>query len=195
MAVSPPGGRAHFPAPPPSPIGTGRRSCVTNDDVLTEFLEHSLRVPDLVLPDRIFPRQISLQSPPTIDLRSLMEPPGRDEALSRIFESFAGIGCFQLTNHGISPDWIRSASDAAAGIFKVSSEKKALASRSPENPYGFDEIHGEDDDGELGEEFVWSRNESLKADMEGIWPLGYSHFRCNRNLVLPKKNKKKKNKI
>ncbi|XP_057977423.1 flavanone 3-dioxygenase 2 [Malania oleifera] len=162
-----------FRAPPPSPIASGRRSCVTNDDVLTEFLEQSLRVPDLILPDRVFPRQRSAETPPKIDLESLESP--ENDSVSSILESVSIIGCFQLINHGIPQDLIRSVSAASAGIFRVPPEKKKTVSRSPENPYGFEEIHG-DEEGEESEEFVWGRDEGLKLEMEGIWPMGYSNF-------------------
>ncbi|KAK9281150.1 hypothetical protein L1049_004044 [Liquidambar formosana] len=164
-----------FRAPPPSPIASGRRSCVANDEVLTEFLEHSLRVPDLILPDRIFPREKSVETPPKIDFQSLNDDPENDSVVAKILESIAGIGCFQLVNHGIPSDLIRSVSIAAGGIFQVPPEKKVAVSRSPEKLYGFEEAHGEEED-EMSEEFVWCRDEGLKIEMEGIWPVGYSNF-------------------
>ncbi|GFQ01453.1 beta-galactosidase 14 [Phtheirospermum japonicum] len=42
-----------FRAPPPSLVAPGRRSLFANDDVLTEYLEQSLKVPNLILPERI----------------------------------------------------------------------------------------------------------------------------------------------
>lgn len=64
---------------------------------------------------------------------------------------------------------------AAAGIFRLSPEKKAALSRLPDKPYGFEEVHDEDED-EMSAEFVWCRHQGLKLLMEGIWPLGYSNF-------------------
>ncbi|KAA8540361.1 hypothetical protein F0562_024720 [Nyssa sinensis] len=177
MAISPESLRENpidFRAPPPSPIAGGRRSSVTNDDVLTDFLEHSLRVPDLILPDRVFPRQKSIQSPPEIDFQSLNSLENND-SITKILDSTARIGCFQLVNHGIPHDLIVSVASAGAGIFQISPEKKAIVSRSPEKPYGFEEFRGEEES-EMSEEFVWYRNEGLKLEMEGIWPLGYSCF-------------------
>ncbi|XAR67680.1 Aminocyclopropanecarboxylate oxidase [Bertholletia excelsa] len=164
-----------FRAPPPSPIASGRRSSVANDDVLTDFLEHSLRVPDLILPDRVFPRQKSIESPPAIDFRSIESPETEDITVATILDSIAQIGCFQLVNHGITREQIRSATAAGAGIFNLPPEKKVRVSTSPEKPYGFEEFQGETDR-ETSEEFVWSRDEGLKREMEGIWPLGYSNF-------------------
>lgn len=178
MAVSPeslPEKPLDFRAPPPSPITSGRRSCVTNDDVLTEFLEHSLRVPDLILPDKVFPRQKFIENPPRIDFQSLKSM--QSDAVSKLLDSIATIGCFQLVNYGVPTEFINSTMATAAGVFGVSSEERAVVTRSPEKPYGFEEVHGEEEESEFSEEFVWSRDESLKQEMEGIWPLGYSKFR------------------
>ncbi|GLU22292.1 hypothetical protein SLE2022_383800 [Rubroshorea leprosula] len=162
-----------FRAPPPSPIASGRRSCVTNDDVLSDFLEHSLRVPDLILPDKVFPKQKFFESPPTVDFRLLESR--EIESVSKILDSVPRIGCFQLVNYGIPVEVIRSALAAATGIFKVPREKRPAVTRSPERPYGFEEVHGEDEN-ELSEEFVWCRGGALKLEMEGIWPIGYPNF-------------------
>lgn len=168
--------RLDFRAPPPSPIATGRRSSVTNDDVLAEFLEHSLRVPDLILPDRVFPRQRSVDAPPKIDFQTLDSK--EIDSVARILESFSGTGCFQLVNHGIPCKLIRSVTAAAAGVFRIPPEKKAAVSRSQDRIYGFEEIHEEEEEIEINsEEFVWCRDENLKLEMEGIWPLAYSNFR------------------
>ncbi|KAM5579168.1 1-aminocyclopropane-1-carboxylate oxidase 4 [Rosa sericea] len=165
-----------FRAPPPSPVASGRRSSLTNDDVITEFLQHSLNVPDLILPDKFFPKQKSVENPPTIDFEALCSDHYDDASVAKIVESIARIGCFQLVNHGISSDFVRSVQAEATGIFQVPSEKRADITRSPEKPYGFEEVHGEEADTELSEEFVWCREQGLKLAMEGIWPIGYSNF-------------------
>jgi hypothetical protein len=180
MAISPesmPENPIDFRAPPPSPIASGRRSSVTNDEVLTEFLEHSLRVPDLILPDKIFPRQKIVETPPRIDCQSLIS--GESDSVLRMLDSIARIGCFQLVNFGIPSEFIRLVSVTAAGIFQLPPEKKEAVSRSLERPYGFEEVHGDhqEAESEVSEEFVWCKDESLKLDMEGIWPTGYSNFR------------------
>ncbi|XP_030525592.2 flavanone 3-dioxygenase 2 [Rhodamnia argentea] len=180
MGVSPESGRERpvdFRAPPPSPVASGRRSCVTNDDVLTEFLESSLRVPDLILPDKIFPKQKFIEDPSRIDFGSLGAP-GSD-AVSRALDSVARVGCFQLVNHGIGRKFSLGAMEAAAGIFLVPPEKRAAAMRSPEKPYGFEEVHSggeEEESSELAEEFVWCREEGLESEMQRMWPVGYSNF-------------------
>lgn len=166
-----------FRAPPPSPVASGRRSSLTNDDVITEFLQHSLNVPNLILPDKFFPKQKSVEDPPTIDFEALCSDHYDDATVTNIMESIARIGCFQLVNHGISSDFVRSVQTQATGIFQVPPEKRASIARSPEKPYGFEEVHGEEADTELSEEFVWCREQGLKLAMEGIWPIAYSNFR------------------
>lgn len=165
-----------FRAPPPSPVASGRRSSFTNEDVLSEFLENSLKVPDLILPDRIFPRQKTLQDPPKLDFECLASLD--NESISKFIDSVSRTGCFEVFNHGVPLDLIKSALAAGAGIFRISPEKRKAGIRSLERPYGFEEFHGDEEkEKEINEEFVWCRDESLKMDMEGIWPLGYSNFR------------------
>ncbi|KAI4329207.1 hypothetical protein L6164_021497 [Bauhinia variegata] len=168
-----------FRAPPPSPIASGRRSSVTNDQVLTEFLESSLRVPDLILPDKLFPKHKNLETPPLVDYESLSLH--EDGALCDVvLDSIARMGCFQLLNHGIPPELMRSAAEAAKGVFLVPPEKRGAVMRSLEKPYGFEEYHAhaeeEEEVNELNQEFVWCRDEHLSFKMEGIWPIGYSNF-------------------
>ncbi|XP_047328973.1 jasmonate-induced oxygenase 1 [Impatiens glandulifera] len=160
-----------FRAPPPSPIASGRRSSVTNEETLTQYLENSLRVPDLTLPDRVFPRQKSTGDPPVIDFESF-----DDISLLDLSDTLIQIGCFQIVNHGISPELRRSVSVAAEGIFDIPSEGKETMLKSPEKAYGFEEFHGEVERETSTEEFVWCKDEILKMEMVGIWPVGYSNF-------------------
>ncbi|KAG5016227.1 hypothetical protein JHK85_022363 [Glycine max] len=164
-----------FRAPPPSPVASGRSSTVTNDDVLTEFLEASLRVPDLVLPDKIFPKQNHLEAPPEVDFVSLCFH--CDDALRDIVsDSLARIGCFQLLNHGIPLQLMTAVAEAAAGIFQVPPANRVSATRSPEKPWGFEEYHAGEEEGDGSEEFVWCNDHELKSKMDGIWPIGYPNF-------------------
>ncbi|KAI3684223.1 hypothetical protein L6452_33444 [Arctium lappa] len=165
-----------FRAPPPSPVASGRRSSVANDEILTEFLHRSLRVPDLVLPDRVFPRQNSkIQKLPKLDFE-VVKVSGLSEGqdFGEIVEVIAQTGCFELVNHGISEQILSSVSDSGAGVFRLSPDKKSVVSRSAERLYGFVEFHG--DEKELSEEFVWCRDDSLKSEMEEVWPIQYSNF-------------------
>ncbi|MED6144423.1 hypothetical protein PIB30_015639 [Stylosanthes scabra] len=179
-----------FRAPPPSPVAPGRRSSVTNDEVLTEFLESSLRVPDLVLPDKFFPKHKLLETPPKIDFVSLCFH--RDEAqCDAVSDAMAKIGCFQLVNHGISRELVASAAEAAiTGVFGVPPMKREALMRSPEKPWGYEEYHGgereeeEEEGSEMCEEFVWCREEELKLKMEGISPIGYPNFSKNMEKLM-----------
>ncbi|KAK9069737.1 hypothetical protein SSX86_010131 [Deinandra increscens subsp. villosa] len=161
-----------FRAPPPSPVASGRRSSVANDEILTEFLHRSLHVPDLVLPDRVFPRQNSkIQKLPKLDFDALNLT---DPDFSEIIEMIAQTGCFELVNHGISRQLLSSAAKSGAGVFQLSPVKKNVVSRSADKLYGFVEFHG--DEKESGEEFVWCRDDLLKSEMEAVWPDQYSNF-------------------
>ncbi|KAK9102324.1 hypothetical protein Sjap_019578 [Stephania japonica] len=172
----------NFRAPPPSPIAShsARRSSVLNDEELSEFLQTSLRVPDLILPGRIFPRETLAATPPEIDLRSLIS--SKTDSISRIRESITSIGCFQLVNHGIPCDLIRSVAAAGAGIFELPAKSKVMMSRlATESRYGFEEFYGEEET-QASEEFIWcGEDEGLKSVMERIWSEGYSNFRTCAN--------------
>ncbi|KAK9058080.1 hypothetical protein SSX86_022920 [Deinandra increscens subsp. villosa] len=50
-----------FRAPSPSPVASGRRSSVANNEILTEFLHRSRRVPDLVLPDQLTAKTVEFR--------------------------------------------------------------------------------------------------------------------------------------
>ncbi|KAF1870187.1 hypothetical protein Lal_00017768 [Lupinus albus] len=161
-----------FRAPPPSPVASGKTSSLTNDDVLSEFLETSLRVPNLVLPDKIFPKQKNLETPPKVDFVSLCFH--EDEAVYDVVsDSMARIGCFQLVNHGIPRELMVLTAESALGIFDVAAEKRAAVMMTEEKAWGFEE---EGMGSELSEEFVWCIDEELKLKMEAILPIGYPKF-------------------
>ncbi|PIN15234.1 hypothetical protein CDL12_12124 [Handroanthus impetiginosus] len=162
-----------FRAPPPSPVAPGRRSSFAKDDVLTEYLQQSLKVPDLT--DRVFPRQKSVQNPPKIDFQNLdlLE----NEAGIEISELIKQMRCLEATNHGISRDLIKSVLLLAGSIFDVSPEKKKLVVWSPEWRYDFEEIHGEEESRDQSEEFLSCGEESMTFETEGVWPIGYSNHR------------------
>ncbi|KAI3935813.1 hypothetical protein MKX01_032997 [Papaver californicum] len=166
-----------FRAPPPSPIGNEakRKSTFINENELNQFLEHSLQVPDLILPvNRIFPREIlSTQKPPEIDFSSLTSSTQFD---SKVLESISVIGCFQLLNHGISSDLIESVLNGSVGVFGIPKEYKSILSRNSGKPYGFEEFYGGGDEMETSEEFVWCKDSRLNILMEVFWSDGYLNF-------------------
>lgn len=94
-----------FRAPPPSPVASSRRASFTaNEDVLSEFLDKCGRVPNLVLPDKVFPKHTFLLNPPTFDFLRL-------DSLSTLLDAIATIGCFQLVNHGVPEAMVKAAMD------------------------------------------------------------------------------------
>ncbi|KAK4765583.1 hypothetical protein SAY86_026673 [Trapa natans] len=168
-----------FRAPPPSPVASGRPSSVTNDHVLTEFLDTSLRIPELNLPDKVFPKQKFIENPSKIDLDALTcGSEDYDRTASMMLESVGRVGCFQLVNFGIPGDLMRAALDGAKGVFRVPLEKRAPVTMSPENRFGFEEDHS-DDEADSDQEFVWMRDKALGLEMEKLWPAGYSNFGDN----------------
>ncbi|RAL41759.1 hypothetical protein DM860_008941 [Cuscuta australis] len=166
----------HFRAPPPSPIAHGRRSGIANDQELTQFLQSSLRVPNLALPGRGFPRRKLVRDPPELDFRAL-ESMGPESALG-VLDSAARAGCFVVINHGIPGELIRSVLAAGDGVFGIPPEVKAEAARSPEIPWGFEEVDGEEGETHGSEEFVWCNDDpAFIKKMEGFWPMEFSNFR------------------
>ncbi|KVH92993.1 uncharacterized protein LOC112516372 [Cynara cardunculus var. scolymus] len=164
-----------FRAPPPSPVASGRRSSVTNDEILTEFLHRSLSVPDLVLPDRL--QKSKVQNLPKLDYKLLQSLEGVN--VTDILDLISRTGCFQLVNHGISNQLVRSAANYGAEIFELSPEKKAFLLRSADRMYGFVEFNGEEK--ETSEEFVWCRDDALRSKMEEA--LQNSHFSVNLEIL------------
>ncbi|KAI3512585.1 hypothetical protein L1887_19901 [Cichorium endivia] len=186
MANSPETSRhipSDFRAPPPSPVASGRRSSVANDEILTDFLR-SLRVPDLVLPDRAFPRQNpKIQNLPKIDFGAAdVFDFSESRDVAEVIEVIAQTGCFELVNHGISDQLLSSVVNSGAGVFQLPPEKKSVVSRSAERLYGFVEFH--EDEKEKIEEFVWCRDDSLKSAMEEVWPIQYSNFSEKLEIVM-----------
>ncbi|KZV33757.1 hypothetical protein F511_12327 [Dorcoceras hygrometricum] len=166
---------ANFRAPPPSPVASGRQSSFNNEEVLTDFIQHSLKVPDLILPDKVFPRQKTIRAAPKLDFQDL-ESMGT-EVVEDFLASVAQLGYLEVINHGISRDLIELVMDLAGnGLFEIPQEKRSSVTRSPERTYGFEEIAGEDEIRE-GEEFLWCGEETWSFEMEGIWPNGYSNYR------------------
>ncbi|KAK6912002.1 Non-hem dioxygenase N-terminal domain, partial [Dillenia turbinata] len=163
-----------------------------NDDVLTEFLTSSLRVPDLILPNHIFPKPKPSPPPPSLSLQNLtltLNP--------KFIESVSSLGCFQIVNHGIEREIVKSAMESAKGVFELSKEKKSLVKKKVlQGGFGFEDDEDEEEEEEEErenerrerEEFVWGReeDENLKVALEGIWPHGYSYFRERMEVLMNK---------
>ncbi|XP_071715106.1 1-aminocyclopropane-1-carboxylate oxidase 1-like [Rutidosis leptorrhynchoides] len=160
-----------FRAPPPSPVASGRKSSVANDEILTQFLHQSLRVPDLVLPDRQQKSKINYL--PKLDYE-LLDSFHDQNNTDYIFDTIAETGCFELVNHGISNQIVSNVANYGAKLFEISKEKKAVMSRSGDRMYGF--VEGEEN--EKSEEFFWYKDDSFRSKLEGILPLDipFSNF-------------------
>ncbi|XP_042494977.1 uncharacterized protein LOC122074186 [Macadamia integrifolia] len=113
-----------FPAPPPSPIANGRglRSAAVDDQILSEYLENNLRIPEL---DLYQSRSLSISHrpiPDEIDLRLLSSRD--DESIRQVLESVVEFGVFRIIGHGISADEIGSLIDEAEMVFPIPVELK-----------------------------------------------------------------------
>ncbi|XP_058075311.1 uncharacterized protein LOC131223817 [Magnolia sinica] len=116
-------------APPPSPIATakGLRSAAIDDRILSEFLEKSLKVPDLTLPEPYLASRIPRRIPAEINLPSLLD---RDEdSVHRLLESSTGLGAFQIIEHGISAEEIGEVINGSDRLLQVPMQKKSELQR------------------------------------------------------------------
>ncbi|XP_043702104.1 uncharacterized protein LOC122652434 isoform X2 [Telopea speciosissima] len=105
-----------FPAPPPSPIATGRglRSAAVDDQILSEYLENNLRVPDLNLPQSF---HLAISNPVEIDLRLLSSRD--DDSIRQVLRSALQFGVFSIIGHGISADKLSSMMAEAEMVFQI----------------------------------------------------------------------------
>ncbi|XP_077236927.1 2-oxoglutarate (2OG) and Fe(II)-dependent oxygenase superfamily protein [Tasmannia lanceolata] len=146
-------------APPPSPIATGKgsRSAAIDDRILSEFLEKSLKVPDLNLPESYFPAKDPNRIPAEIDLASLLS---RDEiTIRRLLISAIDLGVFQIIGHGISAEELRLVMEEA-NEFRIRAERKMGLRRNlvrMNNNW---------------EDFCWyrSRKGMMEKLLEEVWP-------------------------
>ncbi|KAI3993647.1 hypothetical protein MKX01_002660 [Papaver californicum] len=118
--------------PPPSPISNARglKSAAVNDEILADYLEKTLQVPDLTLPESYafsnnrngnnhshhhhIPFEISYSA-----LKS------RDEdSIRQLFQSVTELGVFRLTGHGVSAEELQSTISEADLVFRSLIKKK-----------------------------------------------------------------------
>ncbi|KAL5808949.1 hypothetical protein ACOSQ3_029640 [Xanthoceras sorbifolium] len=136
-----------IPAPPPSPIPTGSGSRSAANHFLSNYLDKSLNVPELALPDSQIlttPRHHDNRIPDEIDLRSLVsrEP----ESVDRLLESARKIGAFTIEVQGISQEELRSLEREAERVFQILEKRDTGRKR---------EMGGPKDN---KEEIVWVRS-------------------------------------
>lgn len=126
MATAASRSRGHrFRAPPPTPIATGRglRSAVVDDWILSAYLESSLKVPELTLPESCFPARPTVKARPDVDLPKLLS--GEEAAILRVLAAAAEIGAFRIVGGGeeaVAAAEVREAIEAGCGVFGVSGE-------------------------------------------------------------------------
>uniref|UniRef100_A0A2N9HKD1 Non-haem dioxygenase N-terminal domain-containing protein n=1 Tax=Fagus sylvatica TaxID=28930 RepID=A0A2N9HKD1_FAGSY len=107
---------AAAPLPSPIPTGTGSRSAA--NEIFTEFLENSLQVPSLSLPESQFKSTTRHPIPANIDFRSLA---GRArDSVDRLLRSAKEYGAFRIVGHGISSEELRLLVEEAESVFQIS---------------------------------------------------------------------------
>lgn len=155
-----------FRAPPPTPVATGKgsRSAAVNDWVLAEYLERSLTVPDLTLPESCFPTMSPVKDPPEIDLLALLA--SEETAVRQVLAAAVEIGAFRIGGGGkvVAPEDVRATIEVGGGVFGVAGELGRWLGRR---------------DG-IGEEFHWLRPMSSKDEkvLEEALRDNYRTFRC-----------------
>ncbi|KAE9591944.1 putative isopenicillin N synthase [Lupinus albus] len=102
---------SEIPVPPPSPIPTGRGTRSAANDIFSQFLEKTIHLPQLTLPEP--PHHHYPPAPVEIDLRSL--PLIAADSLVRSAREF---GAFRIRYHGISGNELRRIVDEAENVFQ-----------------------------------------------------------------------------
>ncbi|KAE8673904.1 AF4/FMR2 family member 1 [Hibiscus syriacus] len=119
MAVMRSMSKLNIKAPPPSPIPTATGSRSAANEILTDFLEKSLQIPDLTLPETQALRHLGLSD--KIDFRSLVS---RDRgSLERFLRSARNFGAVVIWQHGIETEEVRETKEEAAKVFEVLEER------------------------------------------------------------------------
>ncbi|CAL9177050.1 unnamed protein product [Musa hybrid cultivar] len=164
--------RSHrFRAPPPSPIATGKglRSAAVDDLVLTEYLEDSLRVPDLNLPESYFPSRSPLKALAEVDLHSLVSGDGL--AVRQVLAAAAEIGAVRVAGGGAPlAEEARAAIEACGVVFETPEGEKSKGALG-QQCYGWRDA--------LAEEFYWYRSRSPEMEqlLQRTWPDSYRTLR------------------
>ncbi|KAI4353534.1 hypothetical protein L6164_002477 [Bauhinia variegata] len=117
------GSQLGIPAPPPSPIPTGRGSRCAANEIFCEYLEKTLQLPELMLPESHFVGAAGrrLVVPAEIDYRRLAY------SVDLIIESAKDFGAFRINGHGISGHVLGMVVDEAECMFVESKKTDARA--------------------------------------------------------------------
>ncbi|KAK6279625.1 hypothetical protein POUND7_019892 [Theobroma cacao] len=110
-------------APPPSPIPTANGSRSAANETFTDFLEKSLQVPDLTLPESQSQERHHPAYPPyEIDFQSLSLR--ETSSVERLLRSARELGAFRIGCHGfIKGEELRALVKEAARVFGVLEER------------------------------------------------------------------------
>ncbi|GMI93076.1 hypothetical protein like AT2G38500 [Hibiscus trionum] len=120
MAVTRSMSQLNIKAPPPSPIPTATGSRSAANEVLTDFLEKSLQIPDLTLPEAQALRHHGLLD--KIDFQSLVSR--ERDSLERFLKSARRIGVVAIWRHGFdTEEELRGTMKDAAKVFEVLEER------------------------------------------------------------------------
>ena len=103
--------------PLPSPIPTGRGSRSAADSIFSDYLNRSLKIPHLSLPENVHRSALA-----EIDLRSLSSREG--DSVKRLLRSAVEFGAFRINGHGISVEELRSAFTEADSVFRISDDRR-----------------------------------------------------------------------
>ncbi|URD97990.1 hypothetical protein MUK42_30062 [Musa troglodytarum] len=190
MATATTKARGHrFRAPPPTPIATGKglRSAAVDDRVLSEYLDGSLRVPDLTLPGSYYPSRSPLKVPPEVDLTSLVS--GDESAIRRVLAAASEVGAVRVACGETSlVEQARAAIEAGAPLFATSEADK---NKGELGQRWFGRRDG------VGEEFYWYRLRSPETEwlLQRTWPNSYRILRkgCGRPAKYVLQNSRKNN--
>ncbi|KAI4356135.1 hypothetical protein L6164_000182 [Bauhinia variegata] len=106
-----------IPAPPPSPIPTGRGSRCAANEIFSEYVEKTLQLPELMLPEHQFHEATGMGGggrpvvPAEIDYWRLAY------SVDLVLESAKEFGAFRINGHGISGQELGTVVDEAECIF------------------------------------------------------------------------------
>lgn len=133
------------PSAPPSPIPRAAGSRSAANQILTEFLEKSLQIPELALPE-----PYNHRVPDEINLRSLVL--GENYWLDRVMKSARDFGAFRIRCHGISAEELRALVRETERVFGILEERDT----------GYRRDMGRRSDNK--EEIVWVRSGKERMD-------------------------------
>ncbi|KAL0347555.1 UNVERIFIED_CONTAM: hypothetical protein Scaly_1771500 [Sesamum calycinum] len=104
-------------APPPSPIPTGKGSRSAADQILSEYIDKSIQIPELRLPRRV---QVHQFKPEEISYESLQLR--EKDSVRVLVRSVRELGVFKIIDHGISTEELRFALGNSERIFGLTVE-------------------------------------------------------------------------